>query len=81
MEFFSLHKWTLMQIASVFLTIPTLGELPGSVGVLGLASFAFASWRQWKSEKRRQELHDAKMRLFEHHLKAGDFEKAEGVLG
>lgn len=66
------HRWTLTQLMSIILAIPAVEELPFSVGVLGLVSFLFASWRQFMEERRRhaeeqrkKELHQAKMQLLE----------------
>jgi hypothetical protein len=66
------HRWTLTQLMSIILAIPAVDELPLSVGMLGVVSFLFASWRQFMEERRRQaeeqrkkELHDVKMQLLE----------------
>lgn len=72
MDLLNVHKWTFTQLLSIVLTIPVLEEMPSTVGVLGVLSFCFASWRQFMAERRRQaeeqrkkELHQAKMQLLE----------------
>jgi hypothetical protein len=78
MDYLSLHKWTFTQLLSIVLTIPVVEDMPSTVGVLGVMSFCFASWRQFMAERRRQaeeerkkELHRAKMQLLENLKESG----------
>lgn len=88
MEFFVLHKWSLLQFAGLFLYLPSvLGETPAGVGLLGVGAFLFASWRQYvetthsKAEERRKaELHRERMQLIGKFKELGDWEKVREIL-
>jgi hypothetical protein len=61
MEFFSIHKWTLLMFGGGLLTVPILKDLPPEAGGLGFLLIAIGAWRQVvevlhaKAEARRKE--------------------------
>jgi hypothetical protein len=69
MDFFSVHKWTLLMFGGGLLTVPILKDLPPEAGGLGFLLIAIGAWRQivevlhTKAEARRkEELHQEQIR-------------------
>lgn len=88
MEFFYLHKYTVMMYTGVLLSIPAFLTLPNVVGAVGVVVTLVGTWRQLveisnskAEERRKQELHAAKIRVFEAQMAAGEVEKAGEVVG
>ena len=92
MEFFSIHKWTLLMFGGGLLTMPLLKDLPPEAGGLGVVLIGIGAWRQVvevlhakADAKRKQELHEEKLRLLNKlhtgPLDAMDLEVLKELLG